>query len=102
MVVAQLAGLGGETQVSDGGDGDVGLVCVKGEAVDPRVLGLVLEVQGEGLVLEVGQAQLGRDRSAAETTGLENISWESHKGSIVSERTEHPASSLALPSCAWS
>ena len=71
MVVAQLTGLSGETQVGDGGNGDVGFFSVEGEAVGPRVLGLVLEVKGEGLVLEVGQAQLGRDGSAAETTSLE-------------------------------
>lgn len=44
MVVAQLTGLSGETQVGDGGNGDVGFFSVEGEAVGPRVLGLVLEV----------------------------------------------------------
>lgn len=71
MVVTQLTGLSGETQVSDGGNGDVRFVGIEGEAVGPRVLGLVLEVQGEGLVLEIGQAQLRRNGGAAETTGLE-------------------------------
>lgn len=70
MVVAQLASLSGETQISNGGDGNVGFVRIEGEAVGPRVLGLVLEVQSEGLVLEVSQTQLSRDRSAADTTSL--------------------------------
>lgn len=42
MIVAQLAGFGGEAEVGDGGDGDVGVLGGKGEAVGPRVLGLVL------------------------------------------------------------
>lgn len=35
MVIAQLAGLGGETQVCDGGDGDVRILGRKIEALDP-------------------------------------------------------------------
>lgn len=42
MGVAQLTRLGGQTQVRDGGDGDISLVGGQGEAVRPRVLRLVL------------------------------------------------------------
>lgn len=70
MVVAELAGLAGETQVGDGGDGDVGFGSGQREAVGPAVFGLVLQVKREGLVLEVGQARFGGDGGAAKTTGL--------------------------------
>lgn len=74
MVVAQLARLGGETQVCDGGNGDVGVGGRQFEAVGPRVLRLVLQVQSQGLVLEVSETKLSWDRSVAETTSLEAMS----------------------------
>ena len=70
VVVAQLAGLGGEAEVGDRGDGDVGVRGIQREAVVPGVLRLVLQVQGQGLVLEVGQAGFGGDGGASEATGL--------------------------------
>lgn len=70
MVVAQLAGLGRETQVCDGGNGDVGILSGKTEALGPCVFGLVLQLQGQRLVLEVGKAGFGGDGGAAETTSL--------------------------------
>lgn len=70
MVVAQLAGLGGEAQVCDGGDGDVGILSGKIEALGPRIFALVLQLQGQRLVLEVGKAGFGGDGGAAETTSL--------------------------------
>lgn len=71
MVVAQFARLGGETQVGDGGDRDAGILGSQAETIGPGVLRLVLQVQGERLVLEVGETKLGGDRSVAESTGLE-------------------------------
>lgn len=71
VVVAQFACLSGETQVGDGGDCDAAILGSQAEAVGPGVLGLVLQVQGERLVLEVGETKLGGDRSVAESTGLE-------------------------------
>lgn len=70
MVVAQLAGLGGEAQVCDGGDGDVGILSGKIEALGPCVFALVLQLQGQRLVLEVGKAGFGGDGRTAETTSL--------------------------------
>lgn len=71
MVVAQFACLGRETQVGDGGNRDAGILRSQAEAIGPGVLRLVLKVQGEGLVLEVGETKLGGDRSVAESTCLE-------------------------------
>lgn len=70
MVVAELTRLGRETQVCNGGDGNVRVGGGQLETIGPRVLGLVLQVQTEGLVLEVGEAELGGDRCIAETTSL--------------------------------
>ena len=70
VVVAELTSLGREAQVGDRGDGNVVLGGGQLEAGDPAVLGLVLQVQGQGLVLEVSQAGLGRDGCATETTSL--------------------------------
>jgi hypothetical protein len=70
VVVAQLTRLSGETEVSNGGNGNVSLVGVESKAVGPRVFGLVLQFQGEGLVLEVGETGLGGDGGAAKTTSL--------------------------------
>jgi hypothetical protein len=44
VIVAQLAGFGGEAEVCDRGDGDVGFWGGHGEAVCPSAFGLVLEV----------------------------------------------------------
>lgn len=66
MVIAQLAGLGGETQVRDGGNGNVGILGIESEAVGPGILRLVLQVQRQGLVLEVGEAELSRDGGVAQ------------------------------------
>jgi len=46
VVVAQFTGFGGETEVGDGGDGDVGFFGVEFEAIGPAVFGLVLEFEG--------------------------------------------------------
>ena len=70
VVIAELTSLGGEAQVGNGGDSDVVLGGSQLEAGDPAVLGLVLQVQGQGLVLEVSQAGLGRDGGTTETTSL--------------------------------
>lgn len=66
MVVAQLARLGGETEVRNVGDRG-GRLDV--EALRPLVLVLVLELELELLVLEVGEAELGGGRRVAETPG---------------------------------
>lgn len=46
VVVAKFAGLGGETQVGDRGNGNVGFLGIELEALGPAVFGLVLEVEG--------------------------------------------------------
>lgn len=71
MVVAQLTGLSGETQVSNGGNSNVGFVGIEIKALDPGVFGLVLQLEGQGLVLEIGETGLGRDGGVAETASLE-------------------------------
>lgn len=70
VVIAELTSLGREAQVGNGGNSDVVLGGSQLEAGNPAVLGLVLQVQGQGLVLEVSQAGLGRDGGATETTSL--------------------------------
>lgn len=70
MVIAELTSLGREAQVGNGGNSDVVLGGSQLEAGNPAVLGLVLQVQGQGLVLEVSQAGLGRDGGTTETTSL--------------------------------
>lgn len=73
VVVGELARLGGEAQVRDRRDLDVG----DGEALGPSVLGLVLELELEGFLGEVGQARLRGDGGVADATGLLNfvVSW---------------------------
>lgn len=73
MVVAELTRLGGEAKVRNGGNGDLGVVSGQAEALSPRVLGLVLQLQAQGLVLEVGKASLGGHSCVAETTSLEKV-----------------------------
>lgn len=46
MVVAQFTGFGGETQVRDGGNGDVSFFGVESKALCPAVFGLVLQFEG--------------------------------------------------------
>lgn len=70
VVIAELTSLGREAQVGNGGNSDVVLGGSQLEAGNPAVLGLVLQVQGQGLVLEVSQAGLGRDGGTTETTSL--------------------------------
>lgn len=70
MVVAELARFGGETQVCDCRDGDVLICGGQLETVGPCVLRLVLQVETEGLVLEIGETELGRDWCVAETACL--------------------------------
>jgi hypothetical protein len=50
VVVCELAGLGGEAEVGDGRDFEVGDF----EALRPFVVGFVLELEAEVFVLEVG------------------------------------------------
>lgn len=70
MVVAQFTSLGGETQVSNRRNSDVGVLGVKVEALDPGILGLVLKFQGEGLVLEVSETGFGGNGGVTETASL--------------------------------
>lgn len=70
MVVAQFTSLGGETQVCNSRNGNIGVCGRQLEAVGPRVFRLVLQVQTQGLVLEVGETKLGWDGSVAEATSL--------------------------------
>lgn len=46
VVVAKFASLGGETQVGDRGDGNVGFIGIEFEARNPAVFGLILEFEG--------------------------------------------------------
>lgn len=66
-VVAQLACLGAEAEVCDGRDFEVGDL----EAQGVFVLGLVLQLELEERVLEVGQAGFGGDLGVADAAGLE-------------------------------
>ena len=70
VVVAQFTSLGGETQVSNRRNSDVGVFGVKVEALDPGILGLVLKFQGEGLVLEVSETGFGGNGGVTETASL--------------------------------
>lgn len=70
-VVRQLAGFGAEAQVCDGGDFEVGDV----EAGCEVVFGLVLQLELEERVLEVGQAGLCGDLGVADSTGLVLLAW---------------------------
>jgi hypothetical protein len=70
VVVRELACLGGEAQVGDGRDLEVGDF----EALCPFVDGLVLQLELEVLVLEVGQAGFGRDLGVADAASLGIVS----------------------------
>ena len=99
VVVGELASLGGETEVGDARELDTGDF----EARGPFVFLLVHQLEGERLFLKVGDAGLGRGVRITETACLGRLSvWVEQMGCRARERTEHPASSLALPSCPWS
>ena len=66
MVVRELARLGGEAKVRDRGDLEVFDV----EALGPFVFGLVLEVELETFVGEIGKTGLGGDLGVADAAGL--------------------------------
>lgn len=66
-VVAQLACFGAEAEVCDGRDFEIGDL----EARRVFVLGLVLQLELEERVLEVGQARFGGDLGVADPAGLE-------------------------------
>lgn len=97
-VVAQFAGLGAEAEVGDRGDGDGAVL----EAEGPQVVGLVLEFEFEGLVLEVGEAGFGGDGCASDTACLgrgQSPSRDRFKAPASLEKhTEQPANSVSLPS----
>lgn len=66
VVVAQLTSLGGESQVRDLWDRGR-LVCL--EARSPLAIRLVMQLQLEGLVLEVGKAELCRNAGVSDSAG---------------------------------
>lgn len=92
-VVVEFACLGGESEVCDGRDFEVGDLKAGG----PFVFRLVGELKLEILVLEVGQATLGGDVGVADAACLRFVSYSSGC-SVELRRTEQPATSLALPS----
>jgi hypothetical protein len=67
VVVGQLTGFSGETEVRDGRDFEVGNI----EACCPFVDGLVLELEFEVFVLEVGEFGDGGDLGVADASGLD-------------------------------
>lgn len=68
-VVRELARLGGEAQVGDGRDLEVGDL----EAEGVLVFGLVLQLELEERVLEVGDAGFGGDLGVADAAGLDTL-----------------------------
>lgn len=72
MVVVQLAGFRRKAEVHGRRqlDGDVG-GWLDGEAARPRIFRLVLQVEGERLILEIGQTGFGWERSPTEASSLE-------------------------------
>jgi hypothetical protein len=68
MVICELARLGREAQVRHRRDLHVG---AEGETVVPLVFGFVLDVEGEGFVLEVGEAEFGWEVLVAYAASLE-------------------------------
>lgn len=72
------------------------------EALDPLVHILVLDFEEEVVLLEIRQAGLCGDASAPNTA---NLGFCVRASTLLGDReklTEHPASSVALPSWAWS
>lgn len=70
LVVTDLTCFTGQAEVRNRGEGDIMLVRVQREAVRPRPISLVLEVETEEFVLEVGQARFGRNRCVPKTASL--------------------------------
>ena len=70
VVIGELARLGGETDVGNGWD----LEVWNFEALGPLVFSLVLQVEFEGFILEVGEPGLGGDLGVADTTSLVTVS----------------------------
>ena len=97
MVVGEFTSFGGEAQVGDGWDFEVGNL----EALRPFVLGLVLEFKAEILLLEVGEAGSGCDLGVANATGLVQMS-ECVLPVCDKVHTEQPATSLDFPSLSLS
>lgn len=105
VIIVELASLSTEAEVSDGRDLEVGDL----EALGPFVFGLVLELEAEEFVLVVGEAGDGGDLGVADAAGLACtisyvlISWWRREVECESwGHTEHPATSLALPSLSLS
>lgn len=96
MVVGELACFGGEAEVGDGRDFEVGYL----EALRPFVGGLVLQFEAQVLVLEVGQARFGGDLGVADSAGLSMLVREGI--GVLWFLTEQPATSFALPSLSLS
>lgn len=69
VIIGEFAGLCGETEVTDGGEGDVFDV----EAFGPGVRLLVLEFEGEEFVLEVGYFGFCGLVWGADATGLRGV-----------------------------
>jgi hypothetical protein len=70
VVIREFACFSGEAEVCDGRDFEVGDF----EALRPFAFGLVLELEAEVLILEVGQTGDGWDLSVADATGLRIVS----------------------------
>lgn len=99
MVVGELAGLSAEAEVCDGRDFEV----LDLETLGPFVFGLVLEVELEGLVGEVGEASFGGNTGVTDSTSLISMLVDgTFQLPLQDEHTEHPASSFALPSLSLS
>jgi hypothetical protein len=98
VVVGELAGLSAEAEVCDGRDFEV----LDLEALGPFVFGLVLEIELEGLVGEVGEASFGGNAGVTDSTSLFSMLVIGITQLSLQEHTEHPASSFALPSLSLS
>lgn len=100
VVVGELAGFGAEAKVGDRWDFNVGNL----ETLRPFVILLVLELDLECSVLEVGEAGFGGGiLVVAETASLIHIHVSDTfrgvlRGENIFRRTEQPAASLAFPS----
>ena len=97
MVVGELTSLGREAQVCNRRDLEVGDFKAHG----PFVFGLVLDLEAEELLLEVREAGFGCDLRVANAASLIHL-LECIYSELLGVRTEHPASSLALPSLSLS
>lgn len=97
-IITQLPGLGRKAQVGDGGNGDGAEL----EAGRPVFVGLVLQLELERGVLEVGETCFGGLCGGPYSASLSFPQLIFFPGLYGTTHTEHPASSLALPSFAWS